>query len=86
LARQACSVQQGVAPATRFTPSTSTIIFEFRGFDRCLRTMEFSERAIVARIFDGNFVFMIFENRYFQLCPVFFLLADHVCTYTCHEY
>jgi hypothetical protein len=86
LARQACSVQQVVAPATRFTRSTSTIIFEFRAFDRCLRIMEFSERAIVARIFDGNFVFLFFRNRYFRFCPVFFLLADHVCTYTCHEY
>ncbi len=72
LARQVCSVQQVVAPATPFARSTSTIIFVFRAFDRCLRTMEFSERAILARIFDGNFVFLFFKNRYFRLCPVFF--------------
>jgi hypothetical protein len=75
LARQACSLQQGVAPATRFTRSTSTIIFGFRAFDRCLRRMEFSERAIVARIFDGNFVFLIFKTRYFRLCPVCFFIS-----------
>jgi hypothetical protein len=81
LARQACSVQQVVAPATRFTRSTSSIIFVFRAFDQCLHTMEFSERAIVARIFDGNFVFLFFKNRYFRLCPVFFISRPCVYLY-----
>jgi hypothetical protein len=72
LARQACSLQQGVAPATRFTWSSSTIIFEFRAFDRYLRTMEFSERAIVARIFDGNFFSCFLKTDIFDFAQCFF--------------
>jgi hypothetical protein len=72
LARQACSVQQLVAPATRFTRSTSTIIFLFRAFDRCLRAMEFSERAMWPGFSMGILFFCFLKTDIFDFAQCFF--------------